>query len=311
MLKLLGLLLVGALGVRAAETTTTSAATDAASQREACPAGTVFGFPLDPSPADTPPYCADFEACNGRVGRHRKYHAARDYARPAGTPVYAIADGRVSFSGRMDGYGWLIIVDHPQANLYSLYGHLSPSRWHKRPGPIRKGEMIAYLGDSTENGGTPKHPLVTHLHFGVRAGQRADYPSRGEWRWQAGWIRPRPWELGWMHPAGVLAAESIPVGGYRRPQMNFLSVWYPELLLVGFLLLAGLVSAAYAYGKKKPALLLVYGVALSVIARVFWVKGMTTYWLPLAVGILLLVFGGGWLLRNRLREGRQGAGETR
>ena len=302
MLRLLGLLLVGALGVRAAETATTSAAIDAAEQHAA-----VFAFPLDPSLADTELHCADFEACNGRMGRLRKYHAARDYARPAGTPVYAIADGRVSFSGRMGGYGWLIIVDHPQANLYSLYGHLSPSRWHKRPGPVRKGELIAYLGDSTENGGTPKHPLVTHLHFGVRAGQRADYPSRGEWRWQAGWIRPRPWELGWLHPAGVLAAESIPAGGYRRPRMNFLSVWYPELLLVGFLLLAGLGSAGYAYRKKKPALLLVYGVALIVIARVFWVKGMTTYGLPLAAGILLLVFGVGWLLRDRLREGRQGA----
>ncbi|MBN2466236.1 M23 family metallopeptidase [candidate division WOR-3 bacterium] len=302
MLRLLGLLLVGVLGANASEPVTTSDAVAAAAQHAA-----VFAFPLDPSPADTEPYCADFENCNVRAGRHRKYHAARDYARPAGTPVYAIADGRVSFSGRMGGYGWLVIVDHPQANLYSLYGHLSPSRWHKRPGPVRKGELIAYLGDSTENGGTPKHPLVTHLHFGVRAGQRADYPSQGEWRWQAGWIRSMPSDLGWLHPAAILAAESLPAGGFRKPRMNFMSVWYPELLRVGFLLLAGLGSAAYAYRKKKPALLLVYGIVLSVIARVFWIKGMTTYLLPLAAGILLLVFGGGWLLRDRLRKGRQDA----
>ena len=59
----------------------------------------------------------------------RQYHAAEDYKRPAGTPIYALADGRISFSGTEGGYGWLIIIDHPQANLYSLYGHLSPSRW--------------------------------------------------------------------------------------------------------------------------------------------------------------------------------------
>jgi murein DD-endopeptidase MepM/ murein hydrolase activator NlpD len=298
-LKLLGLLLVGALGVPAAETTVTSAAMDAAAQRAASPAGAVFAFPLDPSAADSGPFFADFEDCNGRVGRQRKYHAARDYARPAGTPVYAIADGRVSFSGRMGGYGWLVIVDHPQANLYSLYGHLSPSRWRKRPGPVRKGELIAYLGDSTENGGTPRRPLVTHLHFGVRAGQRADYPTRGEWRWQAGWIRLVPSDLGWLHPAAVLAAESIPAGGYRRPKMDFLSVWYQELLLVGIFLLAGLGGAAYAYGKKKPALLLGYGASLSVVAVVFSVRGMATYRLLLAAGILMLVIGVIGFLRGR------------
>jgi len=300
MLKLLGLLLVGALGVRAAETTVTSAAMDAASQRAASPAGAVFAFPLDPSAADSGPFLADFEDCNGRVGRQRKYHAARDYARPAGTPVYAIADGRVSFSGRMGGYGWLIIVDHPQANLYSLYGHLSPSRWRKRPGPVRKGELIAYLGDSTENGGTPRRPLVTHLHFGVRAGQRADYPSRGEWRWQAGWIRLVPSDLGWLHPAVVLASKEIPPGGFRKPAMDFLKVWRDELLLVALFLFGGTVAAAYAYRKRKPAFLAVQGVSLGVIAGVFWVRGMArSAGVLLVAGILLFVIGVIGFLRGR------------
>jgi len=305
-LMLLGLLLVGALGVRAAETTPTSAAMGVTSRRETGPGNAVFAFPLDPSAADSGPFFADFEAYNERTGRPRTYHAARDYARPAGTPVYAIADGRVGFSGRMGGYGWLVIVDHPQANLYSLYGHLSPSRWRKRHGPVRKGELIAYLGDSTENGGTPRRPLVTHLHFGVRAGQRADYPSKSEWRWQAGWIRPMPSNLGWLHPAVVLAAERIPAGGYRKPKMDFLLVWYQELVLVGIFLLVGLGGAGYAYRKKKPALLLGHGVSLGVIAGVFSVRGMATYWLLLAAGALLLVLGGGWLIRDRLRKGRHG-----
>ena len=303
MLPALCLLVAICAGAAAAAGDSATPAPQPATHLESRP----FAFPLDPSPADTPPYCADFEGYNEWPGRRRTYHAARDYARPAGTPVYAIADGRVSFSGRMGGYGWLVIVDHPQANLYSLYGHLSPSRWRKRSGSVRKGELIAYLGDSTENGGTPRRPLVTHLHFGVRAGQRADYPSKGEWRWQAGWMRPMPSNLGWLHPAAVLAAASIPAGGYRRPKMDFLSVWYPELLLVGIFLLVGMGSAGYAYRKKRPALLLAYGVSLSVIAAVFSVRGMATYWLLLVAGILLFALGFVWLLRDRLRKGCHGA----
>ena len=88
----------------------------------------------------------------------RRYHAAEDYHLPAGSPVYAFADGEISFSGRMGGYGWLIIIDHPQANIYSLYGHLSPSRWMLKSGVVEKGDLIGYLGDSDENGGSKKIP---------------------------------------------------------------------------------------------------------------------------------------------------------
>ena len=89
-----------------------------------------FRFPLDEMDQLTEITPAIFcTAATMRYGPTDKYHAAEDYHLPAGTAVYAMADGKVSFSGRMGGYGWLIIVDHPQANLYSLYGHLSPSRW--------------------------------------------------------------------------------------------------------------------------------------------------------------------------------------
>ncbi|MFC2079145.1 M23 family metallopeptidase [Candidatus Bipolaricaulota bacterium] len=60
-----------------------------------------------------------------RLGPRGEYHAAEDYHLPAGTPVYSMADGVASYSGTKEGYGWLIILDHPPANLY---GHLSPSR---------------------------------------------------------------------------------------------------------------------------------------------------------------------------------------
>lgn len=304
MVKLLGVLLVAATYAAAGETTGASSTLTPASQHSTVRESLLFAFPLDASEADSGPFCADFEEYNERPGRPRMYHAARDFARPAGTPVYSIADGGVSFSGRMGGYGWLVIVDHPQVNLYSLYGHLSPSRWRKRSGAVRKGELIAYLGDSTENGGTPGHPLVTHLHFGVRAGQRADYPSMGEWRWQAGWIKPVPSNLGWLHPAAILTARKIPDGGFRKPAMNFLAVWGRELLLVCVFLLAAAGAAVFAYRKRKPVVMVVQGVFLGVIAVLFSLKGMAAGRLMLAVSILLLALGVFGFLRARLQKDR-------
>ena len=307
--KLLSLCLLAAAYAGVAESTGPSATPTPASRHATSLESRPFAFPLDPSEADTEPFCADFEEYNERTGRPRTYHAARDFARPAGTPVYAMADGRVSFSGRMGGYGWLVIVDHPQANLYSLYGHLSPSRWRKRSGAVRKGELIAYLGDSTENGGTPRRPLVTHLHFGVRAGQRADYPSKGEWRWQAGWIGPVPSDLGWLHPAVVLAAEKIPDGGYRKPAMNVLVVWREELLLISVLLMGAAGAAAYAYKKRKPALLLAQGIFLGAIAGIFSIRGITMSLVLLAAGILLFALGVIDLVRAARRKVAEGNGK--
>jgi murein DD-endopeptidase MepM/ murein hydrolase activator NlpD len=76
-----------------------------------------FQFPLNDNGIFTSgaPFSTNF-ASFGRTTRGPEYHAAEDILQPAGTPVYAMADGMVSFSGLMGGYGWLIIIDHPQAN---------------------------------------------------------------------------------------------------------------------------------------------------------------------------------------------------
>ena len=250
-----------------------------------------FRFPLDEFSGDGAPFFTYFGACSDGPVSAREYHAAEDFLRPAGTPVYAMADGRVSFSGPMGGYGWLVIIDHPQANLYSLYGHLSPSRWRIESGTVGKGELIAYLGDSNENGGSSEHPLVPHLHFGVRAGQRADYPGTGEWRWQAGWIKPCPQDLGWLQPSVIIASQDIPVGGYPEPAPAFLVVWGSELLLTGIYLFGGVCMLVFAIRKDKPFFLVFPGVILIAAGWIFYSKGMVrTYTLP-AIGILLLVLG--------------------
>ena len=203
----------------------------------------------------------------------RKYHAAEDYHLPAGSPVYAFADGEISFSGRMGGYGWLIIIDHPQANIYSLYGHLSPSRWMLESGVVEKGDLIGYLGDSDENGGSKKNPLVTHLHFGIRSGQRVDYTGFGEWRWMAGWIKSCPSEVGWLRPSKIITGQEIPLGGFPEPKAGLIEIWKGELILTGIYLIVGLSVGYNSWKAKNPLHLVIYGCTMIIAGLYFSVKG--------------------------------------
>jgi len=53
-----------------------------------------------------------------------KFHTGVDYGAPTGTPVYAIADGTVTFQGSGEAYGLYVCVRH--SNGYeSRYSHLS------------------------------------------------------------------------------------------------------------------------------------------------------------------------------------------
>jgi len=269
----------------------------------------LFRFPLDESSVDDTVYFGWFGVFNWYDGRFpwnqpfRKYHAAEDYHRSAGTPVYAMADGQVSFSGPMGGYGWLIIIDHPQANLYSLYGHLSPSRWKMESGAVKKGELIAYLGDSDENGGSAKNPLEPHLHFGIRLGQRADYPAKGEWRWMAGWIRPCPQDLGWLPPSDVITSQAIPPGGYPQPSPGFLTRWGIELLITGSYTVFGVGMLLFAVRKNWPFFLFFPGILLIAAGIVLHNNGMLSTYSLLVIGILIAGIGCLWFIRRLKPEG--------
>ncbi|MCA9935661.1 MAG: M23 family metallopeptidase [Ardenticatenaceae bacterium] len=197
-------------------------------------------FPLDEYAVLGP-----FEASSSSGVFENKRHAAEDLEASPGTAVYAIADGEISFSGKAGGYGWLIIIDHPQTNTYSLYGHLSPSRWHRGTGPVAKGDLIAYIGDSDENGSSIKYGEMTpHLHFGIRQGQRTDYPKNGDWRWMAGWTTACPSEIGWLQPSQfILNYETMsqqnwqaPAGaGWRRYLFpGLLAVWFTAVAANGY-----------------------------------------------------------------------------
>jgi murein DD-endopeptidase MepM/ murein hydrolase activator NlpD len=251
-----------------------------------------FQFPLDDYRIYTSsaPFSTDF-AAYGMTTRGPEYHAAEDIHQPAGTPVFAMADGRVSFSGPMEGYGWLIIIDHPQANLYSLYGHLSPSRWQIEPGRVEEGELIGYLGDNDENGGSAENPLRPHLHFGVRTGQRADYSGMGSWRWQAGWIKPCPQDLGWLQPSVIITNQEIPAGGFPEPTAGLITKWWIELLLTGIYLFGGACMFVYAAKGSKPLVLVVSGAVLLAAGWILYGKGAKMSYVLFIMAVLFAAVG--------------------
>ena len=101
---------------------------------------------------------------NGRfhpiLKRYRPHHGL-DYAAPAGTPVSAIGNGTVTFSGIKGQYGNLVIIKHPHG-YKTYYGHLSKIEKHiKKGAKIEQGQIIGLVGAT----GLATGP---HLHYELR-----------------------------------------------------------------------------------------------------------------------------------------------
>ncbi|BBX17961.1 hypothetical protein CRI77_22085 [Mycolicibacterium duvalii] len=82
------------------------------------------------------------------------------------TPVYAAADGVISFEGYGQNHSWMtwaagicVLVWHPGLNVYSGYAHLSSTVINNGQN-VSRGQLIGYAG-STGNSTGP------HLHFEV------------------------------------------------------------------------------------------------------------------------------------------------
>jgi len=153
---------------------------------------------------------------------------------------------------------------------------------------VDKGELLAYLGDADENGGSEENPLTPHLHFGIRVGQRADYPSMGEWRWQAGWIKYCPQDLGWLQPSLVITDQNIPPGGFSKPKAGFLEIWWLELILSTAILSGALISFIQVTRKGNPIILLVYGVLLALVTWFSFIGGLRISYALLTLCVLFV-----------------------
>ncbi|MBI4529849.1 MAG: peptidoglycan DD-metalloendopeptidase family protein [Deltaproteobacteria bacterium] len=86
-------------------------------------------------------------------------HNGVDFAAKRGTPVRAIGDGTVVYSGwRRGGYGRLVEIQHDSV-YFSRYAHLqalAPSL--KKGAAVKKGQLIGFVGSTGRSTGP-------HLHF--------------------------------------------------------------------------------------------------------------------------------------------------
>ncbi|GAL04017.1 membrane protein [Photobacterium aphoticum] len=157
-------------------------------------------------PMDKTPLLQDYAVFS--VGFPDHFHTAIDWRVPHGTPVYAIADGIIRYADVKPDYAGLMIIDHPQDNLYSLYGHLSAPLGLKPVGPVKKGELLGYIASTKEG---YLIGLYAHLHFSLRLGQWGDYPDTGEARWMAGYVEKHPIYHKWIDPeAFIQLTQQLP-----------------------------------------------------------------------------------------------------
>ena len=93
--------------------------------------------------------------------KRKEFHRGSDMKAKMKTPVYATADAMVEYAGyhKKSGYGRLVILKH-NYGFKTLYGHLKKVVI-KSGTFVRKGDLIAYTGNSGMSSGP-------HLHYEVR-----------------------------------------------------------------------------------------------------------------------------------------------
>ncbi|MFH1873622.1 MAG: LysM peptidoglycan-binding domain-containing M23 family metallopeptidase [Pseudomonadota bacterium] len=109
---------------------------------------------------------------NGKISsqfgiRNGRRHDGLDICAKNGTPIKAAGNGKVVFSGKMRGYGNLVILRH-EDDFFTVYAHNSRNLVAKGK-TVSKGQQIAKVGSTGRSSGP-------HLHFEVRNGQKARNP---------------------------------------------------------------------------------------------------------------------------------------
>ena len=97
------------------------------------------------------------------LGQYRP-HLGTDYAAPTGTPILAVADGRVVFSGRSGGSGNMVTLQHANG-FETQYLHMS-RRIVSQGKRVRQGERIGLVGATG---------LATGPHVDIRIRKNGRY----------------------------------------------------------------------------------------------------------------------------------------
>ena len=96
-------------------------------------------------------------------------HKGVDFKASIGTPVYAPADGVVTFAGYQRAAGYYMIIRH-QGDYSTVYMHLSKME-ARRGQKVTVGQVIAKTGNTGRTSGP-------HLHYEIRINDRAVNPLK-------------------------------------------------------------------------------------------------------------------------------------
>lgn len=95
----------------------------------------------------------------------RRPHLGIDYAAPIGTPVQAVADGTVKFTGWKGGFGNFVEIKHAN-NYTTMYGHLkSYGKGVTAGAKVKQGQTVGYIGSTGLSTGP-------HLDFRIKEGNK-------------------------------------------------------------------------------------------------------------------------------------------
>lgn len=99
-----------------------------------------------------------------KTGKDRP-HAGWDLEAPIGTPVYAIASGRIVDVRYSDSYGNIVALEFMEKNsiYFAFYAHLMGALERITP-QVNEGDIIALTGNTGKSAEGEK----PHLHFEIR-----------------------------------------------------------------------------------------------------------------------------------------------
>jgi murein DD-endopeptidase MepM/ murein hydrolase activator NlpD len=115
-----------------------------------------FAWPLAGPMTVTDPYGYQRQTVGASIA-----HKGTDFRAATGTPVMAINDGIVRYTGYLRDYGNVIAIDHG-TTILSIYMHLSKIGVVAGE-EVKKGQVIAASGDTG-------YVLGPHLHLTIRIG---------------------------------------------------------------------------------------------------------------------------------------------
>ena len=127
------------------------------------PETTRLVFPL---PTGSYTQTSDFGPRIDPINGERRFHYGTDWAAAAGTPIFALADGVVTYAGMVDGYSGQITIEHTIGGerVATMYIHMWADGIFVHAGDrVIAGQHIGDVGSSG-------HSTGPHLHFEVHPG---------------------------------------------------------------------------------------------------------------------------------------------